>query len=417
MGCFNSRFDRRNANSGDFNTVAAAFLGGKDGELFDGFPVDRVLAALDTAKEPAGLVEVGDDLKLTNETQTVEIYKEALNFLKEHHKTLTDQLSSKADNKEFFYQDKYPAKEVLDGIQNTINDLKEKSKIADEEPAADPKAEAPKEEMAAAEGEMMNEGGDEMMMEEKAEDMGMTGMEGSMAPENPFKYDSDSRSYDGWNDVAAILLRNMLVNPVFGDLVKANALSWEYNQSKTKAYPQLSRAAALVSAAAQKAATGENNLFISGYIDNDAFEAIQDLVKEKKNIHFPFVTAGWGDRANALAAFHHIPISDKKKAEYKKVLFEVTGAPSFEFAGCRQVTSRLNGAISEGKEEDGVHVFPVAAKALAAQTVEEWKKAREAPAAEATPAAAAAPADGEVAAAPEGEMMAAPEGEMMAAAE
>lgn len=78
---------------------------------------------------------------------------------------------------------------------------------------------------AMGDAEVEMEGGDEMAPME-----GMAAMEGTMEPANPFAYDKDERKYDGWNNVAGALLKNMLVNPVFGDMLKANAVSWEYNQ-------------------------------------------------------------------------------------------------------------------------------------------------------------------------------------------
>lgn len=204
----------------------------------------------------------------------------------------------------------------------------------------------------------------------------------TMSKPSPFTYDKDERKYDGWNNVAAALLRNMLVNPVFGDMVKAAAVSAEYNHEKgAKNFSELSSAAALVSAAAAKAASGENNVFISGYVDKDSFEALGDLVKEGNDIHFPFVTAGWGSKDEAVNAFDHTSINPKKKDDYKKVLFEVTGAASFTFAGCRQICHRLNGKITGGEAADDIFVYKVEAKKLEAQTVAEWKKAKEAAAA------------------------------------
>ena len=380
MGCFASRFDRRNTATNDFNAITTAFLGGKDSELFDNFPVDRVLGNLAGDAEPADFVKVEDDLKLADETQTTEFYNATLKFLTAEHETLNSKHGAAADAKAVTLFDKYDAATVVSGLNDTITFLKENSGIKGEEPAA---AEGEKkEEAAAAEGEdMMNEGGDEG--EEKKDEMMAMGdaaaeMEGSMQKPNPFTYDKDERKYDGWNNVAAALLRNMLVNPVFGDMMRANALSWEFNKDKTNNFSELNQACALVSAAAAKAVTGENNLFISGYLDNDSFEALGDLVTDKAPIHFPFVTAGWGSKDEALNAFDHTPISDKKKDDYKKVLFEVTGAASFQFAGCRQIVHRLNGSIEGPAEADGVHTFKVAANKIEAQTVADWKKAQEA---------------------------------------
>lgn len=390
MGCFQSRFDRRNALTADFNGVTTAFLGGKADELFDNFPVDRVLASLDTSAEPADLIKVEDDLKLGNEEQVTTFYKETLKFLNDHNEVLKKQYGDVADGKEVYVNDKYLAKDVVAQFADAVKFISENSKIAGDAPAAEA---APAEAPAAMEAEMM-EGGDEMMMAAEGMAEAMGDMAGTMEKPNPFTYDKDERNYEGWNNVAASLLRNMLVNPVFGDMIKANALSWEYNREKgTKNYTELTKAAALVSAAASKAVTGENNVFISGFIDNDAFEALGDLVADKQPIHFPFVTAGWGSKDEALNAFAHTPINPKKAGDYKKVLFEVTGAPSFSFAGCRQIVHRLNGAITAGTNADDVNVFQVAANKIEPQTVADWKKAQEAkPVEPVTAAPAEAPA-------------------------
>lgn len=207
---------------------------------------------------------------------------------------------------------------------------------------------------------------------------GMEGMEGNETKPNPFNYGEDKREYNAWDQTAAALLRNMLVNPIFGDIMKANAVSWEYNREKTTAYSDLSRACALVSAAAAQAVSGENEVFISGYVDQESLEALNDLAAaEKKTIHFPFVTAGWEKRDDATNAFDHIPINPKKKDSYTRVLFEVSGAASVDFAGCRRIVHRLNANIESNKEENGVHVFVLKANKVEAQTIADWKKAQE----------------------------------------
>ena len=74
----------------------------------------------------------------------------------------------------------------------------------------------------------------------------------------------------------------------------------------------------------------------------------------------------------------------------------MTGGKSAAFASCRQVVHRLTGKIeAEGVASDKSTLFVVAAHALPAQTVEEWKAALAAPAtpvAEAAPVAKPAPA-------------------------
>jgi len=65
MGCFGSRFDKRNSASNDFNTVGIQFVGG-EGQEDDKCPLDSV--CLQYGKE----AEVEDWLKVGPLTMTAE---------------------------------------------------------------------------------------------------------------------------------------------------------------------------------------------------------------------------------------------------------------------------------------------------------------------------------------------------------
>jgi hypothetical protein len=74
-------------------------------------------------------------------------------------------------------------------------------------------------------GECEYDGGDE---EEKKDDMaGAEGMADATVTD-PRKEHKDDESYAGFANVPACFLRNALVNPYFGDLVKSHVINWEF---------------------------------------------------------------------------------------------------------------------------------------------------------------------------------------------
>jgi hypothetical protein len=233
MGCGSSRFDRRNKLAGDFNTVALQFVGGES-HAFDGFPFDRVLWALNKDKE----AEVGEhykvdgEFKATDQEQVKAIFKAT--FL--HDEATLKGLEEKygktaADAKAIILNDKYTHTEAISQMKDVIEHLKKSGISVTEEK----KDEAKKEEAPA--GEMM-EGGDEMAAAADVDAGAGMGMEAHSS--SPFKYDTDSHSYEGWEALPAILLRNLIVNPYWGDQVKAEAIAWEFNPEKGKTpAPQL----------------------------------------------------------------------------------------------------------------------------------------------------------------------------------
>lgn len=229
MGCGSSRFDKRNENAGDFNTVALQFVGGES-HSFDGFPFDRVMWAFDKAKEAelADLLKVVGELKSTDETQAKAVYACTFLHATANLKSLEEKYGKlAADAKPEILNGKYTHTEAIRQMKDVIEHLKKSGIVVTEEKKEEAKGEEKKEE-PKAEGEVMMEGGDEAAADVNP-DAGM-GMESS----SPFKYDGDSHGYDGWENLPAILLRNLIVNPYWGDQVKAEAIAWEFNTEKGK---------------------------------------------------------------------------------------------------------------------------------------------------------------------------------------
>jgi len=384
MGCAASRFDSRNKNSQDLNTVALQFVGGTD-HVFDGCPVDKVnLACIVDDKDE---IKVEADMKGGDEAQTTKLYKSAVSLLDKQLKTLNDKYGSSSDNKTAYIDGKYKAEDAIAQLTAARAFFEEKCKIkmddkAEAAPADGMMMEENKDGMMA-EAEVMMEGGDEMMAEMMA------------ATASPHKYEDDARAYDGWADVPGAFLKQMIVSPYWGDLVKKEALSWEFNPKDGKvpdifgsmidvvgkvdfisgAPPSYKGAAALVGAAVAKAQVDSAAaIFFSGHVGEEDFKSLEDIVaSEGKDIHFPFLTMGWATKQEALDALKLEDASNGKQ-KTKMVLFEVSGAKALNWVGCRHVCHRLTGTLEKDAVEEEVNSFKVTGKYPTESTTEDWLK-------------------------------------------
>lgn len=216
-----------------------------------------------------------------------------------------------------------------------------------------------------------------------------------MAPEvGPHKYEADARGYDGWADAPGAFLRQMIVSPYWGDLVKKEALAWEFNPSNGEvpdifggmmgAMGKLNflageadnkGVAAMVGAAVAKAQVDSAAaIWFSGFVGEDDFASLGDIVAaENKDIHFPFLIMGWATKEEALEALKlEDPSNGKQKT--KKVLFEVSGAKALNWVGCRHVCHRLTGTLAAEPVEDEVNMYKVTGKYPTESTTEDWLK-------------------------------------------
>lgn len=251
------------------------------------------------------------------------------------------------------------------------------------------------------------EGGDEAPAEgEAAVD---PGAEGAAAKEmeaavSPHKYEG-VETPKGWANVGGALLTQAVTQPLFGDILRAHALTASFNPDKFKPNGYTG-AAALVSALAAKNETEEKEYWLSGYVTEEYLASLNDIVTDKSSIHFPFLVAGWATEQEAKDSLQFY--KPEKVDNYQRVLFKVSKAKAFTFASVRVVSHRLHGNVTAAEKQDDINVFNIESADLAAQTVKAWEEARKAVAA--TPAAAdAAPADAEKPAAADGEPAAADE--------
>lgn len=364
MGCFGSRFDKRNSVADDLNTVAFQFVGGEAHEN-DYCPIDKIAFHYGKEKEPAEWAKVGG-MKATDEAFAKEIALELDAALTAHLKWLEKEYGS--PDKDVYVGGKYELKDAKAQIAAVKAHLREKCNNIGDYPAdeapADAMMEAMMEEMMEAPMEM--EGGDEMAKVDL--------------------YASDSGTYDGWENLPALILRNYVVNPYFGDLVKRDIISAEFNPGKPK-HKEFTSAAVLVGLALDAAESGEKDIVFAGYLGVEDVESLK-TIPENGNILFPGVVAAWASEEDATKnSFHEL----HGKNEVKKVCFHAK-TKVYSAVVCREFVYRFNAKVEKQEEKDGVLHITLADDSWEHKTLEAWGEFKKKMAEEAAAAAAAAAA-------------------------
>ena len=373
MGCFGSRFDKRNSNVADLNTVPLQFVGG-EANKHDHCPIDKIVLEYGGNKDvaevfkSAGLTGLDEELAKKVAQETYKAVKDNLAYLEDKFKPV--------DGKVQWVGGKYDSKDAIKQLNEVVSELTEKSGFTFEEKAAEePAAEGEKKEEGAEGAGEGNEGGEEGEGEgEKKEEGAATGME-DPAPEVDL-YADDKTDYKGAGNLAALLMRLSVTKPYFGDLVRYACVNWEFNYKGKK--PQNLEFAA---AAVEAAELSEKDVWFSGWAGAEDLLSLKELAAEKGDILFPGVIAGWGDEAAALKA--HGEYNGKQSAH--KVLYKIKTKVCSAVV-CREFVNRLSAKVDAHELKDGVNVFTLTPVEVDVKTLEEWKAKLEALA-----AAAAAP--------------------------
>ena len=231
-------------------------------------------------------------------------------------------------------------------------------------------------------------------MDAPADDMAMEGgedMADMMAKED--LYASDSAAYDGSENLPACLLRCMTVHPYFGDLVKRDTISAEFN-AKPK-YSDFKDAAVITGLAVNVAEGEEKDIHFAGYLGDEDIQSLK-AIPENGPIMFPGIVAGWAteeEAAKTLAGdFHGKNTCHKVHFHGKtKVVSAVV---------CRVFVYRFMAKVEKQEDKDGVLHVTLADDSWEHKTIEEWnawkvKMEEEAKAAAEAAAAAAAAAGAE----------------------
>lgn len=396
MGCGGSRFDKRRELAGDLYTIGTNFVGG-EGYTEDGCPVDKVAFSY-AAKE----VEPKDFFKVNGFTaedeeivkkiaqQTWDSLTAQLGFLEKEH-------GGASDNKKVMIGHKYTLEAALKQLNAVRDSLKEKSGFTFEEKKADA-MEGMMMEGNAMEGEMMGgEGEGEMMMEGGDEMMGMDGM-AMMEEEDLYAGFADDIS--GWANFPKWLLWATTVHPYFGDLVKSDTIHFEFAAVASGALMKMpslnplallkkgleagafSGAASLLSVCVNYTEDTEKDVWFAGWAGDKDFESLKEISEAKGPIMFPGVLSGWDSAEAALRSL------DKHEGKSDQPLHKVVfSAKTNVHSGvvCRHFVCRFRATIESHEEKEGVHTFALKAQEGEAGSVEEWIKKRDAPPAPETP--------------------------------
>jgi hypothetical protein len=137
--------------------------------------------------------------------------------------------------------------------------------------------------------------------------MGMMGME------EPDLYAGDSTDYSGWANFPKLLLRETVVNPYFGDLVRNDTVFFEFAAVKQGGFGLSSlsvlnplalikkgagpgafaAAAGLYSVSVAFAESAEKEVFFAGFAGAEDLESLKEVAAAKGKLLFPGVLAGW----------------------------------------------------------------------------------------------------------------------------
>jgi len=238
--------------------------------------------------------------------------------------------------------------------------------------------------------EAANEGGDEdEKKEEAAKEEGEDNKEVMAPPPNPYEGIKPADYEGGYEGLPTALLNIMVAYPMVGDMIKQEALQWEFNPEGAKAGNFTGLAGLMGNAFSE---SGENkDMWLGGHVSALDFAALKDISEAPLNlkaIHFPFFSIGWESKEKAIEAINHDLQTMQNKGDYHAVVFELKEAKAIACA-TRMVAHKHNGTIDKaGELKDNITFFEVTAAPMDAEvkTVADWKKAKEAVAAAAAAA-------------------------------
>lgn len=331
--------------------------------------MDKIALVFGEGKEFADFLKIAG-LKASDQDIATKIAKDTYKALQDHDKFLDKEYGAPKDGKKVYIGGKHDLKDAKDQIAAVLASLKENSGI--EFPAEEEKKEEGKEEKKEGEEEKKEEGaGAEMEGGEEADEgKGMAEMMAEMAAAADL-YKDDPADYKGWENLPALFLREMTVNPYFGDLVKGEVIAWEFNHGKSEPKSKVwAPVASLVGAAVNSGETEEKEVFFSGYLGEEDHASLVGIAEAKGPILFPGVAAGWASEKEALDAIGEY--NGKQKA--KKVVYK-TKTKVLSAVVCRHFASRFAAQVEKLEEKDGVVHVELADKTPEAQTIEEWKAA------------------------------------------
>jgi len=190
--------------------------------------------------------------------------------------------------------------------------------------------------------------------------------------EDPYKDDSLD-NYKGWENLPGLFLRTSTVYPYFGDLIKTNALKWEFGYTDDKPdNMDFAGAAALISTAVQSAESAETEVFFAGFSGDEDFLSLKELAEAKGELMFPGVVAGWDSKEAAIA--NMVKFEEGNLQKLFPIVYSIK-TKAVKGVAVRQFVSRMYAKIESAEfGEDGPAVIKLAAnEPEKIFTIEEWK--------------------------------------------
>jgi len=221
-------------------------------------------------------------------------------------------------------------------------------------------------------------------------------------------YKDDAEDYNGSANLGKLLLAQSVKAPYFGDLIKRQLVIAEFGSvasgfgglalpkvelpevpgveipgvPKKPSDTAFAGASAVISAYVDSAEGDAKDIWFSGFAGDEDLEALKAMAADKQAIVFPGWLSGWRSEEDAK----------KNVGEYggsqagAKVLYKIN-AKCLEAVVCRSFIQRLSATVDSHEEADGWNTFTLTEKPFTATTIADWKKASDAPAEAATPAA------------------------------
>ena len=118
MGCFGSRFDKRNSAAGDLNTVSLQFVGG-EAHVSDNCPVDKILLDYQGELDFAAKFKC-EGLKLTDDALGQELGLLIYNATKEVLNSVENKYKSPQDGKKVYIGNKHELTDVLADLKAVL---------------------------------------------------------------------------------------------------------------------------------------------------------------------------------------------------------------------------------------------------------------------------------------------------------
>jgi hypothetical protein len=371
MGCFGSRFDKRNSAAGDLNTVGLQFVGG-EAHVSDHCPVDKILLDYQGELDLAEKFKC-EGLKLSDEALGQELGLLIYNATKELLESVEKKYGSPQDGKKVYLGNKHELSDVLVDLKAVLKALEEDTGVKVEKPAA---AEVPATDAAPMEAAAM----EAVAMDDAPVEAEAMMMELPAAVKSP--YEGDATDYKGFGNLPTLLLALSVKHPFFGDVVKAQLINWEFNfESNKPSEKQFLAAVGLMDAGVELAeASGEaKKVFFSGFAGEDDFESLKGMAEAKSDILFPGVIAGWATKEEAVAA---LAGQGEQGSGLTKVIYEAE-TKVVSSVHCRLFVHRYSATLEKLELVDGIQVISLKElesplKSKLSSSIKEWKAKLEA---------------------------------------